>query len=202
MGPAYQQASQMVFAPTGSATAVPPIVPQSQTEGGIGVSQPIRSTVPPQFTPVFTSSTPMTTSAQGGFMAGYPVGWDPATGLGMPQEFFIPSTVGQASSSASQPTYQQVSPAAPQPTQHQDSVSASQPMLPNASAPQPSGNVSAFRPTPHQQSLATLIQPMTPTEILVSRLPHRHKVNWVFHDPATGSVHHVNVPYPHPMAQP
>ena len=38
MGPPYQQASQMVFAPTGSATAVPPIVPQSQTEGSIGVS--------------------------------------------------------------------------------------------------------------------------------------------------------------------
>ena len=29
MGPAYQQASQMVFAPTGSATATPPIDPQA-----------------------------------------------------------------------------------------------------------------------------------------------------------------------------
>ena len=134
-------------------------------------------------------------------MAGYPVGWDPATGLGMPPEFFIPSTVGQASSSASQTTYQQVSAAAPQPTQQQDSVSASQPMLPNASAPQPSGNVSAFRPTPHQQSLATLIQPMTPTKILVSRLPHRNGVNWVFHDPTACSIRHVNVPYLYLVAQ-
>ena len=38
MGPAYQQASQMIFAPTGSAIAVPPVIPQTQTEGNIGVS--------------------------------------------------------------------------------------------------------------------------------------------------------------------
>ena len=72
----------MIFAPTGSATAVPP-VQQSQTEGNIGVSQPNGSTVPPQFILVLTNSTPMATHAQGGFMTGYPVGWDPASGLGM-----------------------------------------------------------------------------------------------------------------------
>ena len=33
VGPAYQQASQMVFAPTGSSTATPPIDPQAQVEG-------------------------------------------------------------------------------------------------------------------------------------------------------------------------
>jgi hypothetical protein len=48
MGQAYQQASQMFFSHTGSATAVPPVVPQSQAEGSIGVSQPIGSTGPPQ----------------------------------------------------------------------------------------------------------------------------------------------------------
>ena len=37
MGPAYLQASQMVFATTGSATATPPINSQTQTEGNIGV---------------------------------------------------------------------------------------------------------------------------------------------------------------------
>ena len=36
VGPAYQQASQMVFAPTRSATATPPIDPQAQAEGDIG----------------------------------------------------------------------------------------------------------------------------------------------------------------------
>ena len=38
MGPAYQQASQTIFAPTGLATVVPPVIPQTQTEGNIGVS--------------------------------------------------------------------------------------------------------------------------------------------------------------------
>ena len=41
MGPAYQQASQTIFAPTGLATVVPPVIPQTQTEGNIGLSQPI-----------------------------------------------------------------------------------------------------------------------------------------------------------------
>ena len=36
--PAYQQASQMVFAHTGSAIAVPPVLPQGQPDGGIGVT--------------------------------------------------------------------------------------------------------------------------------------------------------------------
>jgi len=38
MGPAYQQASQMVFAPTRSATATPPIDPQAQAEGDMGAT--------------------------------------------------------------------------------------------------------------------------------------------------------------------
>ena len=56
MGPAYQQASHMAFAPTGSATAMPPIDPQAQAEGNIGVTQPIGTTVSSQFTPVDTNS--------------------------------------------------------------------------------------------------------------------------------------------------
>ena len=38
VGPAYQQASQMIFAPTGSATAVPLVNLQTQAEGNIGVT--------------------------------------------------------------------------------------------------------------------------------------------------------------------
>ena len=63
MGPAYQQASQMVFAPTGSATATPPIDPQAQVEGNIGATQPMGTTTSPQFARVYTSSTPMATHA-------------------------------------------------------------------------------------------------------------------------------------------
>jgi hypothetical protein len=89
MGPAYQQASQMVFAPTGSATATPPINLLTQKEGSIGVTQPIGTTVSPQFAPVYTSSIPMATHAQGGFMRGCPTRWDPTTGNGMPPEYMI-----------------------------------------------------------------------------------------------------------------
>ena len=80
MGPAYQQASQMVFAPTGSATATPPIDPQAQVEGDIGATQPIGTTVSSRFAPMYTNSTPMATHAQGSFMTEFPVGWNPATG--------------------------------------------------------------------------------------------------------------------------
>ena len=38
MGLAYQQASQTIFAPTGLATVVPLVIPQTITEGNIGVS--------------------------------------------------------------------------------------------------------------------------------------------------------------------
>ena len=63
VGPAYQQASQMVFAPTGSATATPLIDPQAQVEGNIGATQPMGTTTSPQFARVYTSSTPMATHA-------------------------------------------------------------------------------------------------------------------------------------------
>ena len=46
MGPAYQQASQMVFAPSGSATKTSPIDPQAQADGNIIDAQPISTTAP------------------------------------------------------------------------------------------------------------------------------------------------------------
>ena len=41
VGPAYQQASQMVFSPTGSATETSPIDPQALADGNIGTTQPV-----------------------------------------------------------------------------------------------------------------------------------------------------------------
>jgi len=115
----------------------------------------------------------------------------------------IPSTMGQASSSASQPSIQQVNISAPQTTQPQDSMLAPQPTVLSPSAP-PSAdpaNVLASGPTPHQQNLAMLIQPKSPTEVLVSRFPHSNGVTWILHDPAIDFVRHVNVPYVYPVAQ-
>ena len=46
-----------------------------------------------------------------------------------------------------------------------------------------------------------MIQPKSPTEVLANRLPHAIGVTWVFHDPVTGFVHHVNVPNKPQMAK-
>ena len=116
VGPAYQQASQMVFSPTGSANETSPIDPQAQEDGNIGDTKPISTAAPTQFPPVYISSTPMATHAQGNYMIGFPVGWNPATGFGMPPEYMMPSLAGQPSSSASQPMNQQVNMSASQPT--------------------------------------------------------------------------------------
>ena len=35
----------------------------------------------------------------------------------------------------------------------------------------------------------------------MSRLPHANGVTWIFHDPATNYVRHLNVPNIHPVAQ-
>ena len=140
VGPAYQQASQMVFAPIGLATKTPPIDPQAHGDGDVGATQPIGTIVSPQFAPMYTSSTPMTTHAQENYMTGFPVGWNSATGYGMPLEYLVSSAAGQPSSSASQPMNQQVNASAPQPTHSQDTAPAPQPsdkktLLTTGSAP-------------------------------------------------------------------
>ena len=106
VGLAYQQASQMVFSPTGSAIGTSQIHPQAQADEGVIDAQPISTVASTQFPPVYTNSTPIATYAQGRFMSGYPTGWDPTTGLGMPPEYMIPSPTGQPSTSASQPMNQ------------------------------------------------------------------------------------------------
>ena len=56
-------------------------------------------------------------------------------------------------------------------------------------------NASAPPPMTPQQRLTIMLQPKTPTEILLSQSPHQKGVNWVFHDLATGQLRYVNVPY-------
>ena len=63
MGLAYQQASQMVFSSTGSATGTSQIHPQAQADEGVIDAQPISTVASTQFPPVYTNSTPMATYA-------------------------------------------------------------------------------------------------------------------------------------------
>ena len=152
VGPAYQQASQMVFSPIGSATGTSQIHPQAQADKGVLDAHLISIVASTQFPPVYTNSTPMATYAQGSFMSRYPAGWDPTTRLGIPPEYMIPSPTGQPSTSASQPMNQQVNASSPQPTQPQDTAPASQPAVTPASVPLPASpsNVPAPWPTPQQ----------------------------------------------------
>ena len=45
-----------------------------------------------------------------------------------------------------------------------------------------------------QQRLAILLQPQSPSEVLLSQSPHQKGINWVFHNQATGQIRCVNVP--------
>ena len=46
-----------------------------------------------------------------------------------------------------------------------------------------------------QQRLAILLQPQSPSEVLLSQSPHQKGVNWVFYNQATGQIRCVSVPY-------
>jgi len=54
----------------------------------------------------------------GGSASGYPKGWNPATGLGMPPELFNISSATQFNASATQPMTPQQNASAAQPTAH------------------------------------------------------------------------------------
>jgi len=56
-------------------------------------------------------------------------------------------------------------------------------------------NTSAPPPMTPQQRLAILLQPKSPSEVLISQSPHQNGVNWVFHNQATGILQYVNMPY-------
>jgi len=62
-------------------------------------------------------------------------------------------------------------------------------------------NASAPPPMTPQQHLAILLQPKTPSKILVLRSPHQGGVNWIFHDQMTGLLRQVNMPYTDLSAQ-
>ena len=62
-------------------------------------------------------------------------------------------------------------------------------------------NASAPPPMTPQQRLAILLQPQSPSEVLLSQSPHQKGVNWVFHNQATGQIWYVNVPYVHIAGQ-
>ena len=88
------QPYQMGFTPTESTTKTITSASASRSEENNGqvTSQTTGVTSLPQANPVFSTTPPVTTQIQGGSALGYPRGWDPATGLGMPPELFNQSS--------------------------------------------------------------------------------------------------------------
>src|SRR6185503_8576122 len=79
----------------------------------------------------------------------------------------------------------------------QQDASATQPNAKGIWSPQMVAQFHASAPPPMtpQQRLAIMLQPKSPSEILISKSPHQGGVNWVLHDQATGLLRYVNVPY-------
>ena len=99
---------------------------------------------------------------QGGYASGFLKGWNPATGYGMPLDFFTPPPKTQFNASATQPMTPQQNASAAQPTAH------------GTWSPQMAAQVNASAPLPMtpQQHLVLLLQPKSPSEILISKSPH------------------------------
>ena len=91
----------------------------------------------------------------------------------------------------------QPDPSATQPMGTQQDASAMQPNAQSTWSPQMTAQANASAPPPMtpQQRLAILLQPQSPSEVLLSQSPHQKGVNWVFHNQATGQIRCVNVPY-------
>ena len=103
----------------------------------------------------------------------------------------------QFNASASQPIASQPDPSAVQPMGAQQDASATQLNAQGAWSPQQMAQANASVPssvTP-QQRLAILLQPQSPSEVLLSQSPHQRGVNWVFHNQTTGQIWCVGVPY-------
>ena len=79
----------------------------------------------------------------------------------------------------------------------QQSASAAQLIAQNTWNTQMAAQFNALVPPPMtpQQHLALLLQPKSPSEILILKSPHQGGVNWIFHDQMTGALRQVNVPY-------
>ena len=137
------------------------------------------SQVPPQNTarasaattaPVYTATPPIPTTVQGGSASGFPKGWNPMTGYGMPPDFFTTPSKAQFNASASQPMTPQPDPSVTQPMDTQQDASATQPNAQGTWNPQMAAqfNALASPPMTPQQRHAILLQPKPPSEVQIS----------------------------------
>ena len=104
-GPCYIQLDQMQYIPMEVSMAAALSALNSQTEGSNSQTPPQATTSASTATtaPVYTTTPLIPTAVQGGSAFGFPKGWNPVTGYGMPPELFTPPPKTQFNASASQP---------------------------------------------------------------------------------------------------
>ena len=80
----------MNYVPLESAMAATLSAQNSQTEAGNSQAPPQTTTTASTATttPVYTTTPPIPTAVQDGSASGFPKGWNPITGYGMPPDFF------------------------------------------------------------------------------------------------------------------
>ena len=125
-------------------------------------------------TPVYTTTSPIPMAVQGGSAPGFPRGWNPAPGYGMPPDFFTTPPKTQFNASATQPMSPHSNPSATQPMGSQQDASAALLNAQGTWSPQMAAqaNTSAPPPMTPQQCLAILLQPQSPSEVLLSQSLH------------------------------
>ena len=177
VGPCYMQLSQMQYTPLEVSMAAALSAPNSQA----GASN---SQAPPQVTtaasaaiadPIYSTTLPITTSVQDGSASVFPKGWNPATGYGMPPDFFSMPPKMQLNASVTQSMTPWNDPSATQPMGSQQNASAAQPNAQGTWSPQMAAQSNASAPPSmtSQQRLAIMLQPQSPTKILLSQSPHQ-----------------------------
>ena len=110
MGPCYIQPDQMNYIPLEVSMAAALSAQNSQTTTAT-------STTPAA--PIFSTPKAAPTVVQGGSSSGFPKGWNPATGYGMPQDFFTSQSNAQFSPSVKQSMAPQFDPSARVPSKMQ-----------------------------------------------------------------------------------
>ena len=146
----YMQPSQMQYTPLEVSMAAALSAPNSQA----GASN---SQAPPQVTtaasaaiadPIYSTTPPIITSVQDGSATMFLKGWNPATGYGMPLDFYSTSPKMHSNASATQPMTPRNDPSATQLMGSQQNASAAQPNAQSTWSPQKAAQSNASAPPP------------------------------------------------------
>jgi len=114
MGPCYIQPDQMQYVPleVSIAAALSALNSQAGTSNSQTPPQATTATSIALTAPVYMTTLPIPTAVQGGSTPGFPKGWNPVIGYGMPSELFTPPTKTQFNALVSQLMASQPDPSA------------------------------------------------------------------------------------------